>query len=204
MFETSITESVAAFRKRVIQEAEFQTIASETMHGLTGKADNQQPAESLPRNRNQRTFVGESKNDRSTEKMPCLVCEGQHAIWRCRKFAQKSPTERWIIAKRSQLFCRCLGDGHYGKLCPNVEHVEKNGCQEIHHRLLHQCDSRVETASCSTKDQTEPKRVDAGQRELLRNGLNRAYCRVSAHLKCQFYCSLVYLGRASDSMMAPT
>ena len=75
-FETSITKFVAALRKWVIQEAEFQTIASETMHGLTGKADNQQPVQSLPRNRNQRTFFGESKNDRSTEKMPCLVCAG--------------------------------------------------------------------------------------------------------------------------------
>ena len=41
----------------------------------------------------------------------------------------------------------------------------KNGCQEIHHRLLHQRDRRVETSSSSTKDQTEPKRVDTGQRE---------------------------------------
>ena len=43
MFEISITESVAALREWVIQEAEFQTIASEKTHGLTGKADNQQP-----------------------------------------------------------------------------------------------------------------------------------------------------------------
>ena len=97
--------------------------------------------------------------------MPCLVCGGQHAIWRCRKIAQKSPTERWNIAKRSQLCYRCLGDGHYGKLCPNSRTCGKNGCQEIHHRLLHQRDRKVETSSSSTKDQTEPKRVDAGQRE---------------------------------------
>ena len=90
LFETSITESESALQKGVIQEAEFQTIAPETMHGLTGKADSQQPVQSLPRNRTQRTFFGESKNDRSTEKMPCLVCGGQHAIWRCGKFAQRS------------------------------------------------------------------------------------------------------------------
>ena len=40
MFETGATESVAAFRKWVIQEAEFQTIAAETMHGLTGTTSN--------------------------------------------------------------------------------------------------------------------------------------------------------------------
>ena len=41
----------------------------------------------------------------------------------------------------------------------------KNRCQEIHHKLLHERDRRVEISSSSTKDQTEPKRVDAGQRE---------------------------------------
>ena len=57
VFENNITESVAALRKWVIQEAEFQTIATETMHGLAGKADNPQPAQSMPRGRNQRTFL---------------------------------------------------------------------------------------------------------------------------------------------------
>ena len=92
VFETGATESVAAFRKLVIQEAEFQTIAAETMHGLTGTTSNRQPVQSLHRNRNQRTFFGESQNGRSIEKVPCQVCGGRHAIWKCRKFAQKSPT----------------------------------------------------------------------------------------------------------------
>ena len=125
VFETGATESVAAFRKWVIQEAEFQTIAAETMHGLTGTTSNQQPVPSLHRNRNERTFFGESQNGRSIEKVPCQVCGGRHAIWKCRKFAQKSPTERWNIAKRSQLCFRSLDDGHYGKLCPNSRICEK-------------------------------------------------------------------------------
>lgn len=43
VLETGATESVAALRKWVIQEAEFQTIAAESMHGLTGTTSNQQP-----------------------------------------------------------------------------------------------------------------------------------------------------------------
>ena len=50
-------------------------------------------------------------------------------------------------------------------MVPKQSNCEKNGCQEIHHRLLHQRDRRVETSSSSTKDHTEPKRVDADQRE---------------------------------------
>lgn len=37
VFETNTVESVVALRKWVLQEAEFQTIASETVHGMTGK-----------------------------------------------------------------------------------------------------------------------------------------------------------------------
>ena len=74
VFENSVTESVAALRQWVIQEEEFQTIAAETMHGLTGKTDSQQPVQSFQRSRNQRTFFGESKNNRETEKMVCKAC----------------------------------------------------------------------------------------------------------------------------------
>ena len=99
--------------------------------------------------------------------MPCHVCEGHHAIWRCRIFGQKNPSERWNIAKRTQLCYRCLADGHYGKMCPNSRTCGKNGCQEIHHRLLHQHDRRVETSepTSSARNQTQPKRVDADQKE---------------------------------------
>ena len=41
----------------------------------------------------------------------------------------------------------------------------KNGCQESHHRLLHQRDRRVEPSEKGTRDQTEPKRVDSDQTE---------------------------------------
>ena len=138
------------------------------MHGLIGKvANNQQPVQSLPRNKNQRTFFGESRKDRSVQKMPCHVCGRQHAFWRCRKFAQKNPTERWNIAKRAQLCYRCFADGHYGKICPNSRTCGKNGCHEIYHRLLHQHDRSVETLepTSNARNQTEPERVDADQKE---------------------------------------
>ena len=94
VFENNVTESVIALRQWVVQEAEFQTIASETMYGIAGKGDNQQPTDSSPRDRNQRTFFGESVSDRESEKLKCQVCGGPHMIWRCRTFANKPPSER--------------------------------------------------------------------------------------------------------------
>ena len=60
---------------------------------------------------------------------------------------------------------RSLDDEHYGKLCPNSKICGKNGCQEIHHRLLHQHNRRTEPSSGNAKDHTAPKHVDAGQGE---------------------------------------
>ena len=165
VFENNITESVASLRKWVIQEAEFQIIASETMHGLKGKPDSQQPTSSFPIKRNPRTFFGESKTDCNTDKNSCQVCRGQHAVWRCRAFSQKTPADRWNIAKRLQLCFRCLGEGHYGKLCPSSRMCGKNGCQENHHRLLHQRDRTAEVSPSSTPSNTEPKRIIGDQTE---------------------------------------
>ena len=52
---------------------------------------------------------------------------------------------------------RSLDDEHYGKLCPNSKICGKNGCQEIHHRLLHQHNRRTEPSSGNAKDHTAPK-----------------------------------------------
>ena len=59
-FENNKEESVIAFRTWIQQEAEFQTIASETVRGLTGKLVN--TSSSRPaRYGNQQTFFGEIK-----------------------------------------------------------------------------------------------------------------------------------------------
>ena len=67
IFENNKEESVLALRSWIMQEAEFQTIASETVRGLTGKfAD----ASNRPAARcgNQRTFFGETKGGRKSQK----------------------------------------------------------------------------------------------------------------------------------------
>ena len=61
IFENSKEESVTALRTWILQEAEFQTIASETMRRLTGKLIN--TSSSRPaRYGNQQTFFGETRS----------------------------------------------------------------------------------------------------------------------------------------------
>ena len=169
VFENNVTESVTALRQWVVQEAEFQTIAAETMHGLTGKCETQQPIQSFPTDKNPRTFFGETESDCVSEKT-CQFCGGRHMIWSCRTFAKKPSSERWNIAKRAQLCYRCLDDGHYGKMCPNSKICGNNGCGETHHILLHRPHRMKGPSLSDTSDETEPKRVIDSKIEHLSEG----------------------------------
>ena len=48
IFESRINESVVALKTWVFQESQFQTIASETVHGVTGVIENNQQTHSAP------------------------------------------------------------------------------------------------------------------------------------------------------------
>ena len=69
VFEYNKEESVLALREWISQESEFQTIAIETVRGLSGISAKTQ---SRPRARygNQRTFFSEGKYSRDTKKLP--------------------------------------------------------------------------------------------------------------------------------------
>ena len=41
------------------------------------------------------------------------------------------------FAKHNQLCFRCLAQGHQGKACPRSRQCGKDGCTDLHHRLLH-------------------------------------------------------------------
>ncbi|MCU7929154.1 MAG: DUF1759 domain-containing protein, partial [Candidatus Thiodiazotropha sp. (ex Dulcina madagascariensis)] len=158
IFENHKDESVMTLRTWVLQESEFITIASETVHGFSGRMANNAPARPVPRYGNQRTFFGETKDRRSLPKFICRECGKQHGIWSCRIFALRSVRDRWNIAKRLRLCYRCLGEDHQGKSCPRSRPCGQDGCVDMHHRLLHK-QKTVEQRS-PVKDNTEVKRPD--------------------------------------------
>ena len=89
IFENSKVKSVIALRTWILQEAEFQTIASETVHGLMGNCTDptSQPA---ARYNNQQTFFGETTERRKPLNIHCLECRKQHRIWNCREFIREN------------------------------------------------------------------------------------------------------------------
>ena len=106
-------------------------------------------------------IFGEARKDRTVDKTSCHACNGAHAIRRCQKFAKKGPTEGWRIAERVQICYRCLSVRHYGNKCPNSLPCGVNGCQKLHHRLLHQTSM---TSASGRLEHTELKCVDLTDR----------------------------------------
>ena len=65
--------------------------------------------------------------------------------------------ERWNFAKQFPLCYRCLVEGHLGHLCPKSRQCGQNGCQKLHHQLLHKTDNL--SPSTGDPSQTETKSV---------------------------------------------
>ena len=144
VFETQTPESVFALKTWVFQESAFQTIASETVHGIIGTFRNtcSQSAQASPTCNNQRTFFGEMMERYSINNTACQICSRDHKIWTCPKFVEKSVSQRWDTAKSFKLCFRCLGGGHRGKSCQRSQLCGQNECQKSHHVLLHRNDDR--------------------------------------------------------------
>ncbi|CAG2211556.1 unnamed protein product [Mytilus edulis] len=82
IFESGKTESVECLREWILQEAEFQTIASETIHGLSANtSSNSQRNYKGNRRDGFRTFFGESQNESYTGNRMCKCCNGNHGVW---------------------------------------------------------------------------------------------------------------------------
>ena len=139
LYENNVTASVMTLRTWVMEESRFQTIASETINGLTGQheAENARLTETRQNNDVHRTFFTNTRTVEPESLHSCQLCTGQHGIKRCKTFLRKDVCERWNNAKKLELCFRCLDKGHHGKSCRNIRRCGKDGCHKIHHRLLH-------------------------------------------------------------------
>ena len=66
-----------------------------------------------------------------------------------------------------KLCFRCLGEGYIGQHCCRTRVCSLNGCQEVHHRLLHQ---QVESTSLGTL--VSENKQSKGQEDKFQQGQN--------------------------------
>ena len=125
-------QSVETLREFIIQEAEFQRVASETIHGL-GKEGNKKDSGV--------TFGKMQKSpgpQRRVGVWPCKVCSGHHgSFWGCGRFKAMSPPARREAAKILKLCHYCLGGDHNGEMCIRSRICGINNCKNTHNWLLH-------------------------------------------------------------------
>ena len=113
IFKNHCWESVETLKEFMLQEAEFQTVASETIRGVTSSNRNVDSR----RNQSEKAFFGNAQESEIQKYCPCKVCKGHHGVWHCDKFKDLPVQERWNTAKRLKLCFRCLGGGHRGHVC---------------------------------------------------------------------------------------
>ena len=89
ILENGRWQSVETLREFITQEAEFQTVASETIHGLRKGGHKKDSGV---------TFFGNTQKSSAPQRRigfrPRKVCSGHHGIWRCDKFKAMSPPAR--------------------------------------------------------------------------------------------------------------
>ena len=136
LYENHKFESVEVLREWIIQEADFQTRALETIHGLN--AGKGVKCEAKTARETPRTFFGKSSlKTESASQRYCRVCSKLHGVWACGEFKQMDVSKRWDCAKKFKLCFRCLGEDHLGQHCTRTRVCGQDGCREVHHRLLH-------------------------------------------------------------------
>ena len=120
----------------------------EAVQGLTGRVET--------RSNNTRgsgvshTFFGKSNSGGIAELQAgnwnCKMYNKQHGVWACKEFKKLEVSKRYDFAKKMKLCFHCLGEGHLGQHCYQYCYQTKvcglNGCQEVHHRLLHKVENK--------------------------------------------------------------
>ena len=145
----------------MLQEAEFQTIASKTLRGISRSSSGAQ--------RKDQTYFGQPgkqsspKGQQKGRNRACKVCGEGHPVWLCNKFKEMTVLKRWETAKQHGLCYRCLGANHVGQSCTRSRIRGLNGCIDTHNRLLHEDKRRESDKEKSTSDQKANDSQDSKQ-----------------------------------------
>ncbi|KAL4238005.1 hypothetical protein ACF0H5_002716 [Mactra antiquata] len=138
LFEKGLSESVEQLSQWINKESEFMTIAHEARNGLEEKSD--KSTQQNKKRPNTYTHFQDNKTTQGNVKYTpvCKMCSSKdHEIYRCSKFKQLYPEQRWEKAKQLNLCFRCLGSGHTGSKCNKMKQCGINDCKKNHNRLLH-------------------------------------------------------------------
>eukprot|EP00795_Rhopilema_esculentum_P006549 gene6549-12041_t len=131
VYEHQKNEDVETLRQFIIEEAEFQVAAAETIHGF------HKNMVTRPKNSSSSFFGADDRSKKLKFLRKCYVCQNDHMIWDCSAFKSKKVNQRWEIAKKQKLCFKCLRSNHLARACRNSRICGIDGCTDTHNRLLH-------------------------------------------------------------------
>ena len=103
-------------------------------------------------------FNSNNTISRENKSFQCVICKGNHLIYRCQKFAKFNVKTRQDVVKKSNLCINCLSNMH--KLNGCLSNRTCNLWNRKHHTLLHyntnnnQTTNRTNTNSNTNRNRT--------------------------------------------------
>ena len=118
------------------------------------------------------TFVAndQGKTTSSSNKQ-CPLKDGEHKIWMCSKFKQKTVNERYEMLKKLKL-CFCCLNSHLIKDCKSERVCGVNGCTKKHNRLLHSDAQKIDNVTNDKKTEDSAPQSRAGSSAMMSTGNN--------------------------------
>ena len=112
-----------------------------------------------------KVFAPNSQQRKTRKQMPssstntysrCIVCKGNHRLWECRLFKEKTPTQRAKLVADNKLCFSCLRDQHRFRQCPQTRKCRTEGGNSSHSTPFQGAD-RV----FPTKQSTNPNTIQS-------------------------------------------
>ena len=112
-----------------------------------------------------KVFASNSQQRETKKQMPssstntysrCIVYKGNHRLWECRVFKEKTPTQRAKLVAENKLCFSCLRDKHTFRQCPQLRKGRAEGCNSSHNTLLHGTDRVFPTKQSTYPNTIQP------------------------------------------------
>ena len=150
-------ECVKLLREYVHREAEFHSVAFETIYGMGKRV--YESASSIA-DSSHRTLFGNLKENQ--KQICCEICNQNRPIWKCFKFQNLTMKQRWQMIQKFNLCYCCLGKNHTVQSCRKIRLCGINGCPKFCNCLLHKSkeprsdiqNTRIEKKSKQIEEQT--------------------------------------------------
>ena len=119
-------------------------------------------------------FNSNNTISRENKSFQCVICKGNHLIYRCQKFAKFNVKTRQDVVKKSNLCINCLSNTH--KLNGCLSNRTCNLCNKKHHTLLHYNTNNNQTTNrTNTNSNTNRNRTFSNQTNVTTNN-DADYC----------------------------